>query len=424
MKRLIITLFALLLTAGICRINDHTAWASEYGIIETYSYLPALTNTSVEERDGRRFLIRTYEGNPEYEPDFSCLIAEPFEHEGFLYTFNGLSSNEIVREEKRWERSEVSFSISDDNLPAVYAQLLSSIPFHGEDGFYGKLDLDYTAVWTEVEGYAAQSFTMTDSVTISGLSSNDSSNIPKTRVRSGVTMQLAGVDWTVQESTNIGYETIPTKYTAVANYSGRYSRQMPTGYLARALYGGEVTRAVVERVVYTLAYIGEPLTTPIPEPTTEPVFEPDDESDVTIPDDEDTPDKRSNLAAYIVIAAIILALAGLGVFAYIYLNNICVYKADGDDYRLIARRFMRLDNPVVDLRRLNFDEGELAILVKKRTVAEMYGKSIETIISDEYTHRCRVKKKDKDFWYLIILSGEESSPADDEPVSEFDGEES
>ena len=430
MKRLFIIIAALTLIIAVYQTPRITARAAEYEITETISYVPAFIGTSFEVKDDRQYLIRTYEGKPGYDADIEKMIEEPFEYEGYFYAFNNLTTNEVMTEEAKWERTEVSFPIDVDDLQAVYQRLQPKIPYIGEDGYRGTLDLDYTAVWTQVDGYMSRTHTMTDTVTISGLSSNDTSNIAKTRVKSGITMQLKSVDWTVQESTNIGYDTVPTKYTAVAHYSGNYTNQAPAGYLARALYGGVVTKARVDKVLYDIAYVGEPLAlAPTAEQESVHDNRQENNTDENVSDGTEEGEhqninpntKKSRTAWVITTTAIFLALVGLAVAAYFYFFNVIVYTSEGDeDYRVIARRYMRVSNPVVDLRKLNFTGNELIILVKKRIASELHRQTIETIVRDDYTHRCCVNKRNSDFTYTILFPGAKGYPAGRGDVSELD----
>ena len=81
----------------------------------------------------------------------------------------------------------------------------------------GNYTIDHASVQTEVEGYTTKTYTLTDSLTILGLGSNDPSSVPKTTVKSGVTLKLTNVDWVVQKSEAVDYNTIPTEYKAVAS---------------------------------------------------------------------------------------------------------------------------------------------------------------------------------------------------------------
>jgi hypothetical protein len=270
MKKSIYSLLALVLTAGLMFYMPADTGAAETNVPGAAA-LPALSDVQVVDGPGVRYMIKSYEAAPDYEPDFALLVEEPFEHEGLRYTFQYVSANEVMQTDRKWERSMLSFPVDSEELPPIFQRLEPSIPYGGEDGYSGTLGLDHSAVWTRVEAYTYKSYTLTDTVTVAGLSSNDTSSIPKTREKSGVTMSLVNVDWTVQESTSIGYDTVPTKYTATAHYSGDYSKKVPSEFLAIAWYGGEVEKTTVAKVVYSVTYAAELPADIAAEPSAEPV---------------------------------------------------------------------------------------------------------------------------------------------------------
>jgi hypothetical protein len=120
---------------------------------------------------------------------------------------------------------------------------------------------------------------------------------------------------------------------------------------------------------------------------------------------EINPDKAKSPVGFVIaLTSIVLGLAGLAVAAYFYFGNVCIYALDGEDYLYITRRYVSPKSPVLDLRRLKTDEDELAIEVKKRLAAKIHMQQIETIITDDNSHRCRLRTKDEDFVYKVFLS--------------------
>ena len=420
MKRLFIFLISLILTAWACWIGPAcwvgpvTVRAAEADI--QVSYLPALVETKVVEWNGRQYLMKIYESEPDVEADIQRLVEEPFEYEGYFYTYDDLQISEVMNEEKKWERQYVTLPVESEDLTAAFQQLAPSIPYEGQDGFTGQLDLDYTMVWTRVKGYEQKSFTLTDTVSYAGLSSNDSSNIPKTRQKSGVNLTLQSVDWTVQQTTTIGYDSVPSLYTAVANYSGSYSKSVPIGYEAVAWYGGNVVKYHPAGVRYSVVYAGEDLTPDTPQQVIVDAPEPESSTDV-VEGTEDTaaapaedpglpPEetKKNSAMPWIITGLILIALAGLGVAAYLYLNNVGVFVGDEDNYQRIARRMIKPAEPVVDLRKLGLLSGDLTVVVYKRAASKMFGKQVRTLINDSYTHRCIVNIQNDDFAYQVKIT--------------------
>ncbi len=240
MKKSVYFLMSLIVMAGLIFAMPAAASAAETG-----SALPALSDVKTTDGPGVRYMIKSYEAAPGVEPDFALLVEEPFEQDGLRYTFQYVSANEVMLTDRKWERDEVNFPVDNEDLAPVFQLLEESIPYGGEDGYTGMLGLDKGAVWVQIMAYTNKSYTLTDTVALAGLSSNDTSNIPKTREKSGVTLTLDNVDWAVQETTVVGYDSVPNKYTATAHYSGSYTKKVPSEYLARAWYGGGDEKARV-----------------------------------------------------------------------------------------------------------------------------------------------------------------------------------
>jgi len=423
MKRAVYLLMAFIIT--IC--------TGTHAVLAGSSDLPQLVDIRVEEIPGYRYMIIIYEAEPWMEPDFTVLIEAPFVFEEDLFHFQYISIEENVLTDTKWGRTELAFPVDNDDLHPVLQQLQSVIPYNDEDGYSGWLDLDYTAVWIQPAGQERRNFTMTDTITINGLISNDSSNIPKTRDKNGVTMTLQNVDWTVQQATTVGYESIPSLYTAVAFYSAGYSRQVTTGYIANAWYGGEGTRSNVDKITYSITYAAEvPIIGDVPITETERSSDsPDDESrglyippepyssergeegaivdeseDEEVPTDGNRSKGSSKAWIPILIAFLVLLLAGGCVLAYFHFHDIQVYYGSGGELKLISRRRINLDNPVIDLRRNKLTKGNVTIWVRERAASKLYGRQILVVFSNDFTHTHTVKRKFKDYRFVVTIPDE------------------
>lgn len=200
---------------------------------------------------------------------------------------------------------------------------------------------------------------------------------------------------------------------------------MPTGYLGRALYGGYVTKLSVDRVIYTVTYAGQIIATPEPEQTPEPTMAPEPTANVNIEPADETGNsdetgissgsEKNAVLPIIVVTVIVLALAGIAAFLLLYWFNVGIYTGEKEDYLRIGLRHIKVDDPVIDLRRMEIVSGDISVEIKKRIAAELFGRQIQTLISDDFTHRCIVEKRDEDFWFTITIPGdagrEESSEA-------------
>lgn len=211
------------------------------------------TDTVVQNLNGSQQTIKTYTVSPEQDPE--TLIEEPFELEGFLYSFANIVKTDNAIEETKTHTETITVETEKNDLSLILEQLSPTIEY--DDGsFRGTLALDHTSIVTEAAGYTTKSYTVTETKTIGQLDRNDMSYIPATTVKDGRTLALANVEWQVTGTDLVGDVLIPSSYQAVATYSGKAYYSAATGYVTTADYVGEVSRDGIESTTYVLTYIG------------------------------------------------------------------------------------------------------------------------------------------------------------------------
>jgi len=211
------------------------------------------TDTVVQNLNGSQQLIKTYVLSPDADPQ--GLIEEPFEQEGYLYTFADIVKEENQLSDTLYHRETVTVETASNDLSKILEQLEPSVDY--DDGTYkGTLALDHTSIHTEVSGYETRSSTVTATKTIGPVDRNDMSYVPATTVKNGVTLNLSGVDWQVTGTDLVGDALSPSSYQAVATYSGKSYYKAATGYVTTAGYAGEISRDGVESVTYKVMYLG------------------------------------------------------------------------------------------------------------------------------------------------------------------------
>lgn len=211
------------------------------------------TNTVVQNLNGSQQLIKTYVLSPDADPQ--SLIEEPFEQEGFLYTFADIVKEENLLSDALYHRETVTVETGTNELSKILEQLKPSVDY--DDGVYkGTLTLDHTSIHTEASGYETRSSTVTATKTIGPVDRNDMSYVPATTVKNGVTLSLSGVDWQVVGTDLVGETLAPASYQAVATYSGKSYYKAATGYVTTADYVGEISQDGVESVTYKVMYLG------------------------------------------------------------------------------------------------------------------------------------------------------------------------
>ena len=211
------------------------------------------TDTTIQNLNGSQQLIKTYILLPGADPQ--QLIEEPFEQEGYCYTFADIVKEENQVSDRKYHTETVTLETATKDLGKILEQLSATLDY--DDGTYsGVLTLDHTAIRTEASGYTSQAKNITATKTIGPLDRNDMSYVPATTVKDGVTLNLSNVDWQVISTDLVGDTLSPASYQAVATYSGKSYHKVATGYVTSANYVGEVTRNDVESVTYKVTYLG------------------------------------------------------------------------------------------------------------------------------------------------------------------------
>ena len=223
------------------------------------------TSTVVQNLNGSQQVVKTYTVSPEV--DAQTLIEEPFQLEGFLYTYADIVKQDNRVAERQTHTETVTVETAKKNLDVILEQLAPTMEY--DDGTWaGTLALDHTSINTQAAGYTTGSSTVTATKTIGPLDRNDMSYVPATTTKNGVTLNLSNVEWQVIGADVVGDVMAPCSYQAVATYSGKSYYKAATGYVTTANYVGEVTHEGVESVTYQVTYLGkeyEPEPSPAPE---------------------------------------------------------------------------------------------------------------------------------------------------------------
>lgn len=229
------------------------------------SALEVPTSTVVQNLNGSQQVVKTYTVSPEV--DAQTLIEEPFQLEGFLYTYADIVKQENQVAERQSHTETVTVETAKKNLDVILEQLAPTMEY--DDGTWaGTLALDHTSISTQAAGYTTGSSTVTTTKTIGPLDRNDMSYVPVTTTKNGVTLNLSSVEWQVIGADVVGDVMAPCSYQAVATYSGKSYYKAATGYVTTANYAGEVTHEGVESVTYQVTYLGKEYE-PEPSPASE-----------------------------------------------------------------------------------------------------------------------------------------------------------
>ena len=121
------------------------------------------TGTVVQNLNGSQQVIKTFTIPADQDPQ--SLIEQPFELEGYLYTFANIVKKENVVDESKIHTEVITLETEQDDLALTLGQLKPTIEY--DDGeFSGTLALDHTSLNTEASGYKTKSYTVSETKTI------------------------------------------------------------------------------------------------------------------------------------------------------------------------------------------------------------------------------------------------------------------
>lgn len=328
--------------------------------------------TETMNQDGRQMISKIFELSPGEDP--APLVEEPFEAGGFLYSYLDTVKQEIPYEEHKSVTKTVTVKSENNRTEDVLKQLESSIPYE-ENGFSGMLLLDTNSVKTEADGYQTSSYTVSDTREYPGLEHNDPALVPQTVTKNGLTLTLSGISWKGLGGTDT---LIPTSYTAVASYRGTGSSKSATGYTTTASYTGDVMASGIQKVRYTVTYLGK-----------------------------EPPPFPWHLVW--IGCGVLLLLTGLVAY-FLLRRNVKIYRAFAgqDDYVLVGRQRITPKKPIIGLTGLKRPViGEAAISIRKKTARELTGRQL--IIETQkgvITHT--IQAAHTDYWFTINTEKEDS----------------
>ena len=211
------------------------------------------TSTVVQNLNGVQQYIKFYTVPVDTDPQE--LIEEPFEYEGFIYSFADIIKQENDFQAQKEHTETITIETKKKDLSEILDALDPTMEY--DDGRYaGVLALDHTTLKTEPAGYTSGSYTIRETREIGNLDSNDMAYVPATTVKDGKTIQLESVDWQVQGTALVDDVLVPSSYVAVATYAGKASYSTPIGYITTADYVGTVSCEEVKDITYTVLYVG------------------------------------------------------------------------------------------------------------------------------------------------------------------------
>ena len=181
--------------------------------------------------------------------------TEKFTEDGIQYGFVRLEREDNFRDDSVEHSETASIKIKTNDTQAAIAALGPTKEVTTEDGYSGTLEADFSTLNIKSAGTGSQSYDVKERRTYSDLDSADTSAVPKTIEKDGLTLELTDIEWTSAASDSIDGQELAVRFTANAEYTGTGTRTYSKGYIASVEYKGTVTKTVQDSVTYTAVFI-------------------------------------------------------------------------------------------------------------------------------------------------------------------------
>lgn len=198
------------------------------------------------------------------DSDESLISKETFTENDVEYIFEEIKVKDNSEKDAKEYSENVNYHTSTNDAETVVALFSPTVEVTTEDGYVGTLTFDHSTLELTPAGYSSCKFTVTEERSYPNLASADTSLVPKTIDKDGITLTLADIEWITAAYETINSTEVAVRYTANAIYTGTETKTYVNGYTASADYKGTVTKAVNDTVTYT-AVFKENKETPVPE---------------------------------------------------------------------------------------------------------------------------------------------------------------
>lgn len=219
------------------------AYASPQATLESY------------EKDGLKYIEKTYViGGDE---SISDVADSSFEVEGYLFHQIDIKNEPIIEVETKEVEQMKKVSVSGQGNAEILRKLGETIAYADEDGFAGELKADLDNVRYYVSGYTSKTMTKNGSQMYYNLTSMDTSQIPKSIWRDGISLKLMDIQWIGDNRSASADTAVGNNFAAKGIYKGTYQVNIPSGYTAEVMYKGTAEKEISEQTAYTVTYVGE-----------------------------------------------------------------------------------------------------------------------------------------------------------------------
>ncbi len=219
------------------------------GVLANSSFEPK--ETIANEHDGVKTIEKIYVLSKDEIVD--NIPTSSFEMGNKQYVFSEIKTldNEVLTKEYK---ESVSCSCATNDAESVVTLFSPTIDVTTEDGYTGTLKFDHSTLKLVPSTYGSRKFTVSEERTYPNLASADTSVVPKTIDKNGVTMNLSNIEWSSFADGTVNGTEVTLRYNAKAIYTGIETKNYVTSYTATADYIGKVSKELNETVTYSVMF--------------------------------------------------------------------------------------------------------------------------------------------------------------------------
>lgn len=330
------------------------------------------TSTVITNESGDAYMIKIYTVSEEDSELFKTDIIQKFSEGGHSYSLDSIKQtggNVVLNKEEI--QIKIVETDTDDSIE-ILKQLPTTINYE-EDGYVGELKINNNSILTTkvANGTYTKQYTVSENVSFSNFTPNDLYDVPKTKVKNGVTMKLLNVDWKVQTSEYVAGSQVPVYYSGIAHYAGIGTKviESTAKYSTSAEYKGNITKEETYPITYTIKYKQD----------------------------------STGLVVGIFTTILITGIIALVMF-FVFRKNVKIYNAKNDEYVLIDKRNINYSNPVINLSNLaqKSMSNMYKIILSKNATKKLYGTKIKVVENSKTTNHL-VNAYDTEYSFEVII---------------------
>lgn len=349
-----------------------------------------LKNSNVSTENGKLLVTKIYELPAEI--DRKDVIKQSYIEGDYEYVKIDIEETDIKDIDKIDISDTKTISTNTSNRNSVLGLFEYTLSYLDDDGYSGELQRQDDTLSIVTTSTTTKWYTLNDTKYYYRLPNKDISNINKSISKDGITLNLIDIEWinTNNDNVNSNADTaVGSLYTCKADYSGKYSKKIATGFSATVNYSGYAEKEVVIGKLVKVKYLGEK----IPEPETIPMIELQPAIKV----------KKFNPLPVVAGTTASGGLVGIILFMF-FKKNVHIYNMQSGKYELIGKQRIKNINPNIDITPFEskITTNMFKIVIAKSLANSLVGKDITVSLKDRQIHHT-VLSSGVDYVFDIVI---------------------